>query len=141
MLLHSWSIIHIYRYCFMYRYSMHVCVVIRVRINRVRLPNLFEVNSTEIINISLSPFAPEDSVSRDRFGRPVLRQPACSFSTLRLRIWCSRDSSRFVRRRLLIYPAIRHRVSPEFIGSPNLRADDVHCRESVGTAPVIFKVV
>ena len=30
------------------------------------------------INISLSPFAPENLVSRDGFGRPVLRQPAHS---------------------------------------------------------------
>ena len=28
------------------------------------------------MNISLSPFAPENFVSRDRFGSPVPRQPA-----------------------------------------------------------------
>ena len=28
------------------------------------------------MNISLSPFAPENLVSRDGFGSPVLRQPA-----------------------------------------------------------------
>ena len=37
---------------------------------------------------SLSPFVPVNLVSRDRFGCLVLRQLACSFSTLRLRIWC-----------------------------------------------------
>ena len=39
--------------------------------------------------ISLSPFAPEDLVTRDGFGRPVPRQhsaSACSFSTLRLNL-------------------------------------------------------
>ena len=30
----------------------------------------------ESINVSLSPFAPENLVSRDRFGSPVPRQPA-----------------------------------------------------------------
>ena len=37
--------------------------------------------------------------------------------------------------------AIRHRVSPEFIGSRKLRTDGVHCRESAGTGPVNLKVV
>ena len=32
----------------------------------------------EAVNISLSPFAPENLVSRDGFGRPVPRQPAHS---------------------------------------------------------------
>ena len=48
---------------------------------------------------SLSPFAPENLVSRDRFGRPR-PAPASSFSTLRLNLVLecgaySRDSSRF----------------------------------------------
>ena len=47
---------------------MYVCIrmvthVARVTINQVRLP-------------ILSPFAPENLVSRDGFGSPVLRQPA-----------------------------------------------------------------
>ena len=37
------------------------------------------------MNISLSPFAPENLVSRDGFGRPVPLQPA-KFSTLRLNL-------------------------------------------------------
>ena len=38
--------------------------------------------------------------------------------------------------------AIRHRLSPEFIGSCNLlRTVGVHCRESAGTGPVNLKVV
>ena len=40
----------------------------RVWINRVRLPIL--------LHISLCPFAPQNLVSRDRFDRPVPRQPA-----------------------------------------------------------------
>ena len=43
-------------------------------INRVRLPILLAVSCAG--NISLSPFAPENLVSRDGFGRPVPRQPA-----------------------------------------------------------------
>ena len=54
----------------------------------------------------------------------------------------SRDSSRFPRRRPFIFIAIlRQRVSPEFIGLRNLRTGNIHCRESVGTGPVILKVV
>ena len=37
------------------------------------------------INFPLSPFGPENLVSRNRFGRPVPRQ-RCSFSTLRLNL-------------------------------------------------------
>ena len=46
------------------------------RINRVRLSILLVVNWTAKMNIFLSPFAPENLVSRDRFGSPVPRQPA-----------------------------------------------------------------
>ena len=53
---------------------MYVCMVItysRVWISRVRLPTLLLVSSTGKTDISLSPFAPENLVSRDGFGRPV----------------------------------------------------------------------
>ena len=50
--------------------------IARVWINRVRLPILLVVGCTEKMNISLSPFGPENLVSRDRFGSPVPRQPA-----------------------------------------------------------------
>ena len=56
----------------------YVCIVIKVWINQVSLSNLLVVSWTEIMNISLSPFAPENLVSRDRFGRLVLRQSAPS---------------------------------------------------------------
>ena len=44
------------------------------------------VSGTEKINISLSPFAPENLVSRGVFGRPVPRHPA--HSLLRLNLGC-----------------------------------------------------
>ena len=45
--------------------------IARVRINRVRSPILLVVSRAGKINISLSPFAPENLVSRDGFGSPV----------------------------------------------------------------------
>ena len=73
------------------------------------------------MNFALSAFMPKNLVSRDGFSSPVPRQPA------HLHIQAEsgahlRDSSRFPRRRPFIYlksPYIRHRVSPEFIGSRN----------------------
>ena len=47
----------------------------RVCINRVRLSNLLVVSWTGKNIFSLSMFPPENFVSRDRFGRPVPRQP------------------------------------------------------------------
>ena len=62
------------------------------------------------MDISLSPFAPENLVSRDGFGSPVPRQPAHLHTQAESgdHLW---DSSRFLRRRLFILTAIRHRVS------------------------------
>ena len=62
----------------------------------------------------LTPFAPEESVSRDGFGRFVPRQSAHSESGA-----YSRKSSRFPRRRPFIYTVNRHRASLDFIGSRN----------------------
>ena len=50
----------------------------RVQINQVRLPILLVVSWVDKMNFSLSPFAPENLVSRDGFGRPVPRRPAYS---------------------------------------------------------------
>ena len=50
----------------------------RVLINRVRLPILLVVSCTGKMNIPLSPYVPENLVSRDGFSRPVPRQPAHS---------------------------------------------------------------
>ena len=54
------------------------------------------------MNIPLSPFAPEDLVSRDGFGSPVPRQPA-HLHTQAESGACLRDSSRVPRRRPFIY--------------------------------------
>ena len=56
----------------------------------------------------------------------------------------SRDSSGFPRRHPFLYlkTAIRHRASPEFIGSCNcVVMMFTDCRESAGTRPVVLKVV
>ena len=73
------------------------------------------------MNISLSPFAPENLVSRDGSGHPAPRQPARS-PHLR-RIWCllAELLPRFPRRRPFIYyTANRPRVSREFISGGSL---------------------
>ena len=60
---------------------MYVCMVItydRVWINRVRFPILLVVSEIEKMDISLSPLAPENLVSRDGFSRPVPHHPVYS---------------------------------------------------------------
>ena len=54
------------------------------------------------MNISLSPFAPENLVSRDGFGSPVPRQPAHLHTRAESGAYL-RDSSRVPRRRPFIY--------------------------------------
>ena len=68
-------------------------------------------------NISLSPFAPGNLVSRDEFDRPVPRQPANSPQPGR--IWClvGLPSLLPLSETAFIYAVNRHRVSPELIGS------------------------
>ncbi|CAM9796439.1 unnamed protein product [Ascophyllum nodosum] len=79
---------------------------IPIWINRVWLPILFVIGWAEIMNISPSLFAPENLVSRDKFGRPTL-----SFSELRLNIMLTRGTPpRFARRR-------QHNIPPTAIGS------------------------
>ena len=83
------------------------------------------------MKISLSAFAPENLVSRDGFGSPVPRQPA--------HLHTQAESGASIS---LFKTAIRHRASPEFIGSRiYLRTDGAHCRESAGTGPVNLKAV
>ena len=65
----------------------------------------------------MSPCVPENLVSRDGFSRPVPRQPAHVHTQAESGAYL-RDSSRVPRRRPY-ETAIRHRVSPEFIGSRN----------------------
>ena len=77
----------------MYVWSSHI---VRVWINRVRLPILFVVSCTGKNNISLSPFAPENLVSREGFGSPVPCQPAYLHTQAESGVYL-RDSSRFPR--------------------------------------------
>ena len=69
-------------------------------------------------NIPLSPCVPENLVSRDGFSRPVPRQPA--------HLHTQAETGAFLTGFLpssaaasIYETAIRHRVSPEFIGSRN----------------------
>ena len=80
--------------------------IARVWINRITLPILLVVGYTEKMNISLSPFAPENLVTRDRFGSPVPRPPAHLHIQAESQAESgtySRDSSRVLRRRPFIY--------------------------------------
>ena len=66
-------------------------------------------------NIPLSPCVPENLVSRDGFSRPVPRQSAHLHTQAESGAYL-RDSS---RGGVHYETAIRHRVSPKFIGSRN----------------------
>ena len=65
-------------------------------------------------------YVPENLVSRDGFSRPVPRQPAHLHTQAESGAYF-RNSSRVPRPAASIYETaiIRHRVSPEFIGSRN----------------------
>ena len=93
------------------------------------------------MNISLSPLAPENLVSRDGFGSPVPRLPFRLHNLAESGAYL-RDSSRFPRRRLFLNlnrrtPSGQTRV----YRVTQLRIDGVHCRESAGTGPVDLNVV
>ena len=66
------------------------------------------------IRFFLSLFAPENLISRDRFGLPVPRQPAHSPHSQTESGAYSSVSSRLPRRRPFIYTVNRHRASTEF---------------------------
>ena len=113
----------------------------RVWINRVRLPILLVVSSTEKMNVSLSAFAPENLVSRDGFGSPVPRQPAhlhtqAEYGTY-LRDFCRVPPWRPLFNLNLHTPSGRSRIYRVM----QLRSDDFHCRKSTGIEPVNLKVV
>ena len=113
---------------------VYVCMVItysRVWINRVKLPILLVVSWTGKMNIPLSPYVPENLVSRDGFSRPVPRQPAHVHTKAESGAYL-RDPSRVPRR-----PSDQSRV----YRVTQLCTDGVHCRESAGTGPVNLKVV
>ena len=87
------------------RKHTHTCIVThiaRVSINRVRLPILLVVSLTGKMNIFLSPFAPDNLVSRDGFGSPAPREPAHLHSQAEYGAYL-RGSSRVPRRRPFIY--------------------------------------
>ena len=130
-------VLHISIAC-MYVWSSHIA---RVRITRVRLPILLVVSSTGKINSSLSPFAPENLVSRDGFGSPVPRQLAHLHTQAEDGAYL-RDSSRVPRRCPYIYLK-RHTPSgqSQVYRVTQWRADGVHCRESAGTGLVNLNVV
>ena len=84
----------------------------------------------------LSPFAPENLVSRDGFGSPVPRQPPRLHTQAEPGAYL-RDSSRVPRRRPFIY-LNRHTPSGQsrVYRVTQLRTDGVH-----GTEPVNLKAV
>ena len=93
---------------------MYVCMVItysKRRINRVRLPILLVVSRTRKYIISLSPFAPENLVSRDGFGSSVPRQPARLHPLAESGTYL-RDSFQFPRRRPFIYFKPPYAIGP-----------------------------
>ena len=79
-------------------------------INRVRLPTLLVVSWTEKMNVFLSPFAPENLVSRDGFDSPVPRQPTHLHTQAEFGAYL-RDSSRFSRRQCPFIYLNRHTPS------------------------------
>ena len=115
----------------------------RVWINRVRLPILLVVSSAEKMNISMSPFAPENLVSRDGFGCPVPRQPARSPLRLylnRLIVLTDGIPSTFRGSVHLFIPLIAI-SSVQSLPGHAVAYQWLHCRESAGTGPVVLKVV
>ena len=65
-------------------------------------------------NIPLSPCVPENLVSRDGFSPPVPRQPAYFHTQAESRAFLPSSVAASIYE-----TAIRHRVSPELIGSRN----------------------
>ena len=106
-----------------------------------KVANLARGQLNREINISLSPFAPENSVSRDGFGRTVPRRPAHLHTQAESGAY-SRDFSQFPRRCPFIY-LNRHTPSGQsrVYRVTQLRTDGVHCRESAGTGPLNLKLL
>ena len=101
------------------------------------------VSWTRRMFLPLSPFAPGNLDSRDRFGRLAPRQPAYSpHFCLNLIGWClltgippaCRDGVHILYRQP---PSGQSRVDR----TTQLRTDGVHCRDSAGTGPVDVKIV
>ena len=92
--------VYIYIYIF---FLMVITYYSRVWINRVRLSILLVVSLTRKMNIPLSPYVPENLVSRDGFSRPVPRQPAHLHTQAGAGAYL-RDSSRVPRGRPFMKP-------------------------------------
>ena len=92
------------------------------------------------MNISLSPFAPEDLVLRYGFGSPVLRQPVHLHSQAESGAYL-RNSSRFPRRRPFFFSNRHTPLGQSQVYRVTQSRTGVHCRESAGTGPVNLKVV
>ena len=92
----------------------------------------------------MSQFALDNLVSRDGFRSPVPRQPAHLHTQAESGAYL-RDSSRVSRRRPFIIYLNRQTPSSGqsrvYRVTTQLRTDGAHCRESVGTGPVVLKVV
>ena len=102
---------------------MCVCMVTRIArvwINRVRLPILLRVSWIRKMNISLSPFEPENFVSRDRFGS-VPSRVSLLISIFRLNLMLTYGTPPEFRGdvHLFVLTAIRHQISPELSGHAN----------------------
>ena len=92
--------------------------------------------------MSLSPFAPENLVSRDGFGSPVPRQPAHLHTQAESGAYLG-NFSQFPRQHPFFH-LNRHTSSyqSQVYRVTQLRTDGVHCRESAGTGPPVnLKVV
>ena len=70
-------------------------------------------------NIPLSPCVPENLVSRDGFSRPVPRQPAHLHTLAESGAYLLTGFLPSSAAASIYETALRHRVSPEFIGSRN----------------------
>ena len=94
------------------------------------------------MDISLSPFAPENLISRDGFGSPVPRQPAHLHTQAESGALTFTGFLPISAAASIIY-LNRHTPSGQsrVYRVTQLRTDGVHCRESAGTRPVNLDVV
>ena len=105
---------------------------------------LLVVGLTEETEFFLSPLAPESLVSRVRFGRPVLRQPAHSPHPYRLNLVFTYGMIQFplptFRATISIKTVMSHRASLKFIRSRICVTEGVLYRKSASPGPVVLKV-
>ena len=93
------------------------------------------------MNIPLSTFSPENLVSRDEFGSPVLHQP--DQLLLRLNLVLTYGIPPEFRGGVHLFILNRHTPSGQSRVDrvTQMRTDVVHCRDYAGTGPVNLKVV